>query len=265
MGEKTILIIAATSSDGCAGALLDSVVAARFKLIPACAVTAVTAQNTCGVVGVHQVPPAEVKKQIDAVFSDLDVAAVKIGMLWSKKTALEVARALGEWGALNVVFDPVMSAQADGSKLVEEGSVDAFRAVAAISDIVTPNMEEIKALSGISVKSEETACRAAWELMELGAQSVMLKSYPWKKGWLADLVFTDEGFALFKKKRIASSSHGGGCLLSTTIACCMGRGMELLDSVSIAEAYVEDAIKKSVKVGRGIRAVNPYVWSTTDQ
>ena len=260
MGAKTILIIAAASSDGCAGALLDAVVAARFKLVPACAITAVTAQNTSGVVGVHEVPPMKVKEQIDAVFSDLDVAAVKIGMLWSGKTALEVARSLGEWGALNIVFDPVMSAQSDGSHLVKSGAVDALKAVAAVSDLVTPNMDEAKALSGIAVKDEESACRAAWKLMELGAQAVMLKSYPWRKDWLADLVFTDEGFALFKKRRIETSSHGGGCLLSTAAACCMGLGMELIDAVSAAEAYVEKAIKKSVKVGKGIRAVNPYVW-----
>ena len=257
MRAKAVLLVAASSSDGCAGLGLDTVVASGFGFVPACAVTAVTSQNSKGVKSVFPVPAAEVRKQIDAVFSDMDGAAVKVGMLWGKETALAVAKALGEWGALNVVFDPVMSAQSDRSAMAKKDAVDAFRAVAAVSDLVTPNLDEAKALSGIAVRNEETACRAAWKVMEAGAQAVLLKSYPWGKGVLADIVITDEGLAVFKKERLGTSTHGGGCLLSTAIACGLGNGMELLDAVSAAEEYVGKAIAGGIEIGSGIRAVNP--------
>ena len=257
MRAKAVLLIAATSSDGCAGLGLDSAVASRLGFFPACAVTAVTSQNSTGVKEVVPVPPATVRRQIDAVFSDMDVAAVKVGMLWGRETALEVGKALARWGALNVVFDPVMSAQSDGGAMAEKGSLDAFRSVAAVSDLVTPNLEEAKALSGVAVRDEETACKAAWKIMETGAQAVMLKSYLWGKGVLADIVITDEGLAVFRKEMLRTSTHGGGCLLSTAVACNLGKGMELLDAVSEAEAYVGKAIAGSVEVGSGIRAVNP--------
>ncbi len=255
--KPSLLLVAASSSDGCAGMQMDVRVAANLGLNPACAATAITAQNTKGVQGVWPVPAAAVRKQIDSAFSDLDVQAVKIGMLWSAEIAKEVAEALAHWGALNVVFDPVMSSQSDGCKLVEEGALNAFRAVAAVSDLVTPNLDEARALSGVAVRDRDSACKAAWKIMETGAQAVMLKSYPISKGMIADLVFTDEGFGMFKKKRMATSTHGGGCLLSTAIAARMALGDELLEAVSAAEALVEKAIAGANEIGSGVKCVAP--------
>lgn len=255
--KPSILIVAASSSDGCAGALLDAQVAAGFGLNPACAITALTAQNTRKVSAIAPVAAKIVRAQIDAAFSDLDVAAVKIGMLWGSEIAKEVAKALAEWGALNVVFDPVMSAQSDGRRMAEKGSLNAFRAVAAVSDLVTPNLEEAQELSGLKIRDRETACRAAWNIMETGAQAVLLKSYPLSKDSLADIVITDEGLALFKKRKLPTSTHGGGCLLSTAIAARMALGDELVDAVAAAEAYVETAIEGAREVGGGIRCVAP--------
>lgn len=257
MRKPAVLVIAASSSDGCAGLQMDVRVLSHFGLIPACAITAITAQNSLGVQGIWPLPAKTVRAQIDSAFSDLDIRAVKIGMLWSAAIAVEVAKALGEWGALNVIFDPVMSAQADGRKLAEGGIKNAFRSVAAVSDLVTPNLEEAKALSGVAVKNRETACRAAWKIMETGAQSVLLKSYLWKRGWLADLLFTDDGLAIFKKEKLATSTHGGGCLLSSAIAARMALGDSLVDAVSAAESYADKAIAQAIQFGAGIRAVNP--------
>jgi len=257
MRKPTALIIAATSSDGCAGALLDARVISHFNVVPACAITAITAQNTSGVQGVWPVPAKSVRQQIDSAFSDLDVCAVKIGMLYSSEIAKEVSKALAKWGALNVVFDPVMSAQSDRKKLMQAKAANAFRSVCAVSDIVTPNLDEAKALSGIKITDRESACKAAWKIMETGAQSVMLKSYPIEKGFLADLVFTDDGFALFRKEKMPTSTHGGGCLLSSAIAARMAAGDNLIDAVSAAEAYTEKAISESVQAGCGIKCVKP--------
>ena len=255
--EKTLLIVAASASDGCAGATLDAQVAGKFSLNPACAITAITAQNTKGVACVSPADAKTVRRQIDSAFSDLDIAGVKVGMLWNAEIARGVANALADWGALNVVFDPVMSAQSDGKRMMEKDALNAFRTVAAVSDLVTPNLDEAQALSGVKVRDQESACRSAWKIMETGAQAVMLKSYPLGKNALADIVITDEGLAMFKKKRLATSTHGGGCLLSTAIAARMALGDELVDAVAAAEAYVEKAIEGARKVGSGIRCVAP--------
>ena len=169
MRKPSLLIIAASSSDGCAGVQIDIQAAAKFGAIPACAITAVTAQNSVGVQGIWPVPAKAVRQQIDSAFSDLDICAVKVGMLWGKQAAIEVAHSLGKWGALNVVFDPVMGAQSDRKGMAEKGAENAFRAVCAVSDLVTPNLEEAKALTGITVRDQESASKAAWKIMETGA------------------------------------------------------------------------------------------------
>lgn len=257
MRKPSLLIIAASSSDGCAGAQMDIQAAAKFGVIPACAITAITAQNTRGVQGVWPVPAKAVRRQIDSAFSDLDICAVKIGMLYSAEIAKEVSRALASWGALNVVFDPVLSSQSDKRRLAEKNAKNAFRSVCAVSDLVTPNLEEARELSGIAIRSRESASRAAWRIMETGAQAVLLKSYPWGKGILADLLFTDDGLGIFKKKKLPTSTHGGGCLLSSAIAARMALGDSMIDAVSAAETCIEQAIAGSAQAGCGIRCVNP--------
>ena len=255
MRKPSLLIISASSSDGCAGMQMDIQAAAKLGAIPACAITAVTAQNSVGVQGIWPVPVKAIRQQIDSAFSDLDICAVKVGMLWGKQAAIEVAHSLGKWGALNVVFDPVMGAQSDRKGMAEKGAENAFRAVCAVSDLVTPNLEEAKALTGITVRDQESASKAAWKIMETGAQAVLLKSYPWGKGVLADLLFTDDGLGIFKKKKLATSTHGGGCLLSSAIAARMALGDNLIDAVSAAETCIEQAIAGSVQAGCGIRCV----------
>jgi len=236
---------------------MDIQAAAKFGVNPACAITAITAQNTTGVQGVWPVPAKIVRQQMDSAFSDLDICAVKIGMLFSSEIAKEVAKSLANWGALNVVFDPVMSAQSDRKRLAEKNAKGAFRSVCAVSDLVTPNLDEARELSGVAVRDRESACRAAWRIMETGAQSVLLKSYPWGKGVLADLLLTDDGLGIFKKKKLPTSTHGGGCLLSSAIAARMALGDSLVDALSAAETCIEKAISESAQAGCGIRCANP--------
>ncbi|MFI5011063.1 MAG: bifunctional hydroxymethylpyrimidine kinase/phosphomethylpyrimidine kinase [Hyphomicrobiales bacterium] len=247
--------VAGSDSGGGAGIQADIKTFAALGVYGASVITAVTAQNTRMVTGIHDVPSDFVTLQIDAVYSDLAVAATKIGMLSRPETVVAVADGLRRWQARHVVLDPVMIATS-GARLLSADAVEALRNLLfPIADLVTPNLLEAAALLGEAVASGETAmARQGERLRQLGARAALVKGGHAGGPESVDVLVDDEGVARFTAPRIATrNTHGTGCTLSSAIAAHLARGQDLRESVRLAKIYLTDAIAAGdrLKVGSG--------------
>ena len=230
-------------------------------------ITALTAQNTRGVQGIHDVPPDFIGAQIDSVFSDLAVGAVKIGML-SRPAAIEaVAAGLARHGADKVVLDPVMVA-ASGDRLLAPEAVETLRRrLLPIALVVTPNLPEAAALLDEAEARGEDAMRAQAErILGFGPQAVLVKGGHAEGAESVDVLVTRDGARRFASPRIATrNTHGTGCTLSSAIAAGLARGLALEDAVAAAKAYVAAAIAASdrLEIGHGHGPVHHFhaLWT----
>jgi len=249
------LTIAGSDSSGGAGIQADLKTFSALGVYGASVITALTAQNTHGVAGIHDVPPEFVADQIDTVFADLAVAAVKIGMLAHADIIDAVARGLDRNGARNVVLDPVMIA-ASGDRLLRSDAIDALRnELMPRALLITPNLPEGAALLDADIASDEAAMRAQAErLLAAGAKAVLMKGGHGTGPESADLLVEHTGVTRFAARRLATrNTHGTGCTLSSAIAAGLAKGLALADAVREAKAYVTAAIASSdqLSVGRG--------------
>src|SRR5262245_17189332 len=253
----TALTIAGSDSGGGAGIQADLKTFSALGVYGASVITALTAQNTRGVAGIHDVPPEFVTAQIDAVFSDLAIDAVKIGMLARADIITAVARGLDRHGARNVVLDPVMVASS-GDRLRPGDAVDALRReLIPRAILITPNLPEAAALLGTGIAARETDMRAhAERLLAAGAKAVLLKGGHAQGAESVDLLLDSNGVTRFAAVRLATrNTHGTGCTLSAAIAAGLAKGLNLADAVREAKTYVTAAIaaadRLSIGEGRG--------------
>lgn len=258
------LTIAGSDSSGGAGIQADLKTFAALRVYGASVITALTAQNTRGVQAIHDVPPDFVAAQIEAVFSDLAVAAVKIGMLSHPDTIRAVAEGLRRHAAtLPVVLDPVMVATS-GDRLISEEAVAALREeLMPLATVITPNLPEAATLLGEAVAATENeAVGQARRLLALGAHAVLIKGGHAEGTESVDhLVVTDGTLRRFAAPRIASNnSHGTGCTLSSAVTAGLARGLDLVDAVGRAKTYVTAAIRAAdtVPVGKGHGPVHHF-------
>ncbi|GEO99994.1 bifunctional hydroxymethylpyrimidine kinase/phosphomethylpyrimidine kinase [Methylobacterium haplocladii] len=258
------LTIAGSDSSGGAGIQGDLKTFAALRVYGASVITALTAQNTRGVQGIHDVPPDFVAAQIDSVFSDLDVAAVKIGMLSQPATIRAVADGLRRHAKnLPVVLDPVMVATS-GDRLISEEAVAALRdALMPLATLITPNLPEAAALLGEdAAKTENEAVAQARKILALGARAVLIKGGHAEGDESVDhLVVSDGTLRRFAAPRVVSTnSHGTGCTLSAAVAAGLAGRLELADAVARAKTYVTAAIRAadSVSVGQGHGPVHHF-------
>lgn len=261
--------IAASDSSGGAGIQADLATFAAHGVYGASVVTAVTAQSTRGIVrgGVSTVAPGLVSLQMDAVFPDLRPRAVKIGALGSAAVVRAVARGLERHRRQlrNVVLDPVLASK-DGALLLAESARGVLlRDLFPLCDLVTPNLPEAEALSGIAIRDESDRRRAASILADAGAGAVLIKGGHFEGGHfkgghfkgargatVVDLLFDGRRFIPFRHPRIGSRAlHGTGCVLSSAIAANLALGAGLAESVERATVYIEGAIRRGVFPGRG--------------
>jgi hydroxymethylpyrimidine/phosphomethylpyrimidine kinase len=257
MTTPIAVTIAGSDSSGGAGIQADLKTFSALGVYGASVITALTAQNTKGVTAIHDVPPDFIAAQIDAVFSDLAVGAVKIGML-SQTAAIEaVAAGLGRHAQKNVVLDPVMVA-ASGDRLLASDAVDALRRILIPrARIVTPNLPEAAELLGVPPAQDETTMRAQAErLLALGAKAVLIKGGHGSGPESVDLLVETNTVTRLAAKRIATkNTHGTGCTLSSAIAAGLAKGLALGDAVRAAKDYVTTAIasadRLSIGSGRG--------------
>jgi hydroxymethylpyrimidine/phosphomethylpyrimidine kinase len=247
------LTIAGSDSSGGAGIQADLKTFGALGVYGACVITALTAQNTQGISGVLDVPPDFIAAQIDAVFSDLDVAAVKIGML-SRVAAVEaVARGLTRHKAKNIVLDPVMVATS-GDRLLASDAVGALRRLLIPRALlVTPNLPEAAALTSASVARNEREMEIqARQILELGASNVLIKGGHGEGADSVDLLVGQGELVRLSAKRVATkNTHGTGCTLSSAIAAGLAKGADLVTAVQDAKTYATAAIAAAADLAVG--------------
>lgn len=253
---KTALTIAGSDSGGGAGIQADIKTMTMHGVYAMSAITALTAQNTTGVSGIMEVTPEFLKKQIDAIFTDIRPDAVKIGMVSSGKLIAVIAEKMKAYQAVNLVVDPVMIATS-GAKLADDTAIAYLqKELLPIADVITPNIPEIEILSGIHVCNEEDMLHAAKQLYEEYGCAVLCKG-----GHSIcdanDLLYADGSYHWFYGKRIDNpNTHGTGCTLSSAIASNLAKGYALPDAVKGAKEYISGALSAMLDLGKGSGPMN---------
>jgi hydroxymethylpyrimidine/phosphomethylpyrimidine kinase len=256
------LTIAGSDSSGGAGIQADLKTFSALGVYGASVITALTAQNTTGVSGIHLVPPAFVTAQIDAVFSDLAVRAVKIGMVAQRATIEAIADALQRWSPAAIVLDPVMVATS-GDRLLEADAVAALRArLIPTAAILTPNLPEAAVLldEPIAVSAAEIEAQGR-RLLALGCPAVLIKGGHGAGCDSVDYLVSASGtLALSAPRSPTRNTHGTGCSLSSAIAAGLARGEDLVTAVRHAKAFVSAAIAAADRfsVGHGHGPIHQF-------
>lgn len=248
-----VLSIAGSDSGGGAGIQADLKTFAALGCYGMTAITALTAQNTCGVRSIHGVPPQMLRDQIDAVIEDIGAHAVKIGMLHAPEIVRTVAEAIDRHALPNVVFDPVMVATS-GAVLIEQAATDALvRELFPRSALITPNLDEAGLLVGRPLRSTDDMARAARQLREQGARAVLVKGGHLPGEAVIDLLLTADGeMHWMEGERIPSpNTHGTGCTLSSAIAAHLALGASLAEAVEGGRAFVRAALAAGAEVRTG--------------
>jgi hydroxymethylpyrimidine/phosphomethylpyrimidine kinase len=248
------LTIAGSDSGGGAGIQADLKTFAAIGCYGMSVITALTAQNTQGVTGIHAVPPAFATAQLEAVFSDIGADAVKIGMLFSSDLIRTVAAQLTKYRLANIVLDPVMVAQS-GDKLLQDDAIEAIKQhLMPLAAVVTPNLPEAEVLLGQTLSSRGQIRPAAKKLAELGSGSVLIKGGHWQDGTSADLLYLcrEDRFVELAADRIATNNnHGTGCTLSSAIAAYLAKGKPIEEAVRAAKDYITEAIRAGARYELG--------------
>jgi len=255
MTTPIALTIAGSDSSGGAGIQADLKTFAALGVYGASVITALTAQNTQGVTGIHQVPAEFVTAQIDAVFSDLAVGAVKIGMVAHPPVIDAIVAGLRRWSPKHVVLDPVMVATS-GDRLLATEAVDALRTkLIPLASVITPNLPEAADLLGEGVATDEAAVeQQGRRLLALGCRTVLIKGGHGAGAESIDYLIDASGVAALAAPRVATkNTHGTGCSLSSAIAAELAKGEDMASAVRNAKTWVSAAIAAADRfsVGHG--------------
>ena len=247
--------IAGSDSSGGAGIQADLKTFSALGVYGASVITALTAQNTRGVTAIHDVPAHFIAAQIDAVFSDLKVDAVKIGMLSVPVAIATVAAGLERWSQTLVVLDPVMVATS-GDRLLAPAAIEVLkRDLIPRALVVTPNLHEAAALLDEPLARDESEMRSqAEKLLRIGAKAVLIKGGHAQGPEAVDLLVTPEAAARLSTEKIdTANTHGTGCTLSSAIAAGLAKGYRLSEAVADAKTYVTQAIAAAdeLEIGQG--------------
>jgi hydroxymethylpyrimidine/phosphomethylpyrimidine kinase len=250
-----VLSIAGFDPSGGAGVLADIKTFAALRCHGLAAITAITAQNTQGVAEIHLVPAEFVAAQIDALFADIDIAAVKIGMLASPEIAKVVAQSLAEHRGPPAVLDPVLTASS-GDKLAVGDVADALlRHLAPLVTLLTPNLAEAAFLAEAPVPTTLAGMhKLAEQLHARGFKTVLVKGGHLEGATADDILFDGVSHHTFSAVRIATrNTHGTGCTLSAAIAANLALGLDLIQSIEAAKVYIRGALAAAdeLDVGHG--------------
>lgn len=261
------LTIAGSDSGGGAGIQADLKTFSALRVYGASVVTALTAQNTNGVSGLHDVSPDFVRAQLDAVYSDLAIKATKIGMLSDPETIRAVAAGLNAHNPSNVVLDPVMVA-ASGDPLLKPEAVAVLKSVLIpMADLITPNLQEARVLTGreTAVSIEEMVAQAKI-IQQAGAKAVLIKGGRSGGVEVVDVLLYDDQVERFSAPRIRTeNTHGTGCTLSAAIAAELAKGHGTVPAIATAKTYVTDALRHAdrLHIGQGHGPVHHFhaLWT----
>lgn len=245
------LTIAGSDSGGGAGIQADLKTLHAHGVHGLSVVAAVTSQNTRGVTAVHPVPLAHIRSQIDAVFDDFPIAAVKTGMLGNAATVRFVAKELRKRKPAWVVIDPVMIATS-GSRLLDENAVDAvINELIPLADVLTPNLPEAEALLGHPLRTSKQLAEAGEALLAWGAKGILLKGGHGRGNDIVDRFFDAKGMMEIHHPRLAREGHGTGCTLASAVAAELANGATPRQAVRRAIAYVQRTLKNGYRPGGG--------------
>ena len=261
---KHCLTIAGSDSCGGAGIQADLKAFSANYVYGMSVITAVTAQNTQGVFSVQDIDDEIIKNQIDAIFTDIRVDGVKIGMVSKIETINAIAEELRQYKPTNLIIDPVIISKSGFSLLKPESKKTLIKNLLPLADLITPNIPEAEEIlkeigsSIINIKTKEDMCDACKELIKLGCKNVLLKGGP-LDGEAIDVLFNGEEFHYFTSERIdTKNTHGTGCTLSSTITANLARGLSMEEAISEAKRYITVAIKHSLDIGKGVGPTNHF-------
>lgn len=261
---KKCLTIAGSDCSGGAGIQADLKAFSAHGVYGASVITSVVAENTSRVISVHNVPVKEIEAQIDAVFEDIEIDSVKLGMLPTVEIIRAVAAKLREYKPKFVVCDPVMIATS-GDALSENNVAGAFvNHLFPLSDLITPNIVETETFLGGYIDGVPDMEESARILCEYGAKAVLVKGGDLDGENSVDMLFDGREYTKFSVKRVDSpNTHGTGCTLSSAIAANLALGQPLKEAVKNAKDYVTSAIENSYTVGKGHSPVHHFykLWS----
>lgn len=254
---KKILSIAGSDNSGGAGIQADIKTISAHKMFAMSALTALTAQNTCGVYGIKDVGADFLRTQIDACFSDIVPDAVKIGMVLSAENIVAIEQSLVKYGAKNIVFDPVLVATSGGI-LSDENALKSFFRLIKIAQVITPNIPEAIALSGLEIKNESDMKKAALKIVQNTDAAILLKGGHLNSD-AVDILLQNGEFTEFRAEKIPTkNTHGTGCTLSSAIACALAAGLDVKSAVAHAKDFVTQALKWKEQIGQGNGAIDHY-------
>lgn len=256
----TVLTIAGSDCSGGAGIQADLKTMTAYGTYGMSVITALTAQNTTGVYGIHNVPPEFVGQQIDCVFTDIPPAAVKIGMVSQAAVIDVIAQRLCQYHGKNVVLDPVM-VSTSGSRLLEEEAVESLtKNLFPCAMVITPNIPEAEVLLGSSIRSSEDMEQAAVTLSERYGVSVLLKGGHQVED-ASDVLCQEGKVTWFHGTRIDNpNTHGTGCTLSSAIASGLALGKSLTDSIAAAKTFLSAALASGMDLGKGSGPLDHCVY-----
>lgn len=252
---KKVLTIAGSDSGGGAGIQADLKTFAAMKVYGCSVITAVTAQNTVGVRGIHTVPAEFVFLQLDAVLEDIHIDAVKTGMLASANIIEAVGEKIRQHPITNVVVDPVLVATS-GDFLTDEGLdrlVDAFKSILfPLATVVTPNVPEAEQLAGMKITTVEDMREAAMRIKSFGPAFIVVKGGHISADNAVDILFDGNKFYEYTESRIPTeNTHGTGCTFASAVTAGLARGLTVYEAVAEGKRFVHCALKHSFKIGQG--------------
>jgi hydroxymethylpyrimidine/phosphomethylpyrimidine kinase len=252
-----VLSIAGSDPSGGAGIQADLKTFSSLKVYGMAVITALTAQNTVGVSDVMEVPAGFVAAQLDSVFVDIQPVAIKTGMLATAAIVELVADRVGKHRIDNLVVDPVL-VSSSGKTLLASDALDVLKTkLLPLAAIVTPNLHEAAALTGLEVRDVSGMEVAARRLHESGAASVLVKGGHLEGAAAVDVFFDGKTIQHFRSSRVVTRDlHGTGCVLSAAIAAYLARGHSVEDAAKQGKSFVTKAIEKSLRLGQGSGPVN---------
>ncbi|MGB4504838.1 MAG: bifunctional hydroxymethylpyrimidine kinase/phosphomethylpyrimidine kinase [Syntrophaceticus sp.] len=255
---KNVLTIAGSDSCGGAGIQADLKTFSALGTYGMSVITAVTAQNTQGVVNVRELDAEIIREQIDCLFEDIEIAAVKVGMVSNREIIGVIGEALSRWSPPYVVIDPVMVSKSSCHLLQPEAKDELIKVLFPLADLVTPNLSEAEVITGERITTIEQMKRAAVTIQELGARTVVVKGGH-LEGDAVEVLYAEGKFYYLEGKKInTKNTHGTGCTFSSAIAAYLARGCDLYEAVKRAKDYITEVIEHSLEIGHGVGPTNHF-------
>lgn len=258
----SVLAIAGFDGSGGAGIQADIKTISALGCFATSVLTALPVQNTTGVKTIYPVPYQAVKEQIETIIDDIYPDAIKIGMVHSNELVDSIVNVLKNFPTIPVIFDPVM-VSTSGHKLINDETIQAIiDKLFPLADIITPNLDEANTLAKTTIETVKDMYQAGEKIKNLGVKNILLKGGHLKTTPLTSLFFNEDGQVqeFHFEKYDTNNTHGSGCTLSSAIASYLAQGKSMLEAVTLAQNYVQNAIYhgQDVAIGKGNGPLNHF-------